>query len=53
MAIKDPDKHLDEELDPDTAHDKGTYREFVKSGDKVASNVNIHMLLRIPTYTAE
>ena len=36
MAIKDPIMHLDEELTPDTAYDKDTYGEFVKSGDKVA-----------------
>ena len=35
MAIQDPVMYLDEELTPDTAYDKGTYREFVKSGDKV------------------
>ena len=36
MAIQDPVMHLDEELTPDTAYDKSVYREFIKSGNKVA-----------------
>jgi hypothetical protein len=35
MAIKDHVMHLDEDLTQDTVYDKGAYREFVKSGDKV------------------
>ncbi|XP_076071634.1 uncharacterized protein LOC143043021 [Mytilus galloprovincialis] len=36
MVIQDPKMYLDEDLLPDTPFDKNTYKEFVRSGDRVA-----------------
>ncbi|VDI74532.1 Hypothetical predicted protein, partial [Mytilus galloprovincialis] len=36
MVIQDPKMYLDEDLTPNTPFDKNTYKEFVRSGDRVA-----------------
>ncbi|CAC5392361.1 unnamed protein product [Mytilus coruscus] len=36
MVIQDPVMYLDEDLTPKTPFDKNTYKEFVRSGDRVA-----------------
>lgn len=35
MVIQDPIMYLDEDIKPGTSIDKNTYKEFVKSGNKV------------------